>query len=145
MHMIPYRNIMVSSSDHKQSRTSILTSPATRTGFRTFPRAAGTGVAKRPFRIVGSGGGRGCATATRGRGCKLRLIKDLISNAFRKSSQLSSRATGSRTTTGGRSETKFPSNFEDTLLVEFASGQESFFHALFQKIMTPSIRHRGFR
>jgi hypothetical protein len=140
MHMIPYRNIMVS-RDHKQSRTSILTSLATRTGFRMFPRATATGVAKRPFRIVGSGGGRGCATATRGRGCKLRLVKDLISNVFRKSS----RATGSKTTTGGRLETNFPSSFEDPLLVEFASGQESFFHALFQKIITRSIHHRGFR
>jgi hypothetical protein len=58
MHMIPYRNIMVS-RDHKQSRTCILTSLATRTGFRTFPVAAATGIAKRPFKIVGTGGAGG--------------------------------------------------------------------------------------
>jgi hypothetical protein len=54
------------SRNHKQSRTSILTSLATRTGFCTFPRATASSVTKRPFR-AGSGGGRGCATATGGR------------------------------------------------------------------------------
>jgi hypothetical protein len=68
-----------------------------------------------------------------------------ISNVFRKSSQLITRATGFRTTTGGRSETNFPSSFENTLLVEFASGQGSFFHALFQKILTRGTHRRGFR
>jgi hypothetical protein len=65
MHMIPYRNVMIG-RNHKQSRTSILTSPSTRTSLCTFPRRTASSIAKSPFRVH-SGGGRGCATATGGR------------------------------------------------------------------------------
>ena len=100
MHMIPYRNVMID-RNHKQSRTSILTSPSTRTTLCTFPRRTASSIAQSPFRVCSRGG------------TILRRCINLDGNGFRKSTQLVDRASALQTTIGGNFGTNFDSSLVD--------------------------------